>query len=183
MDTPLYLTMIYPMIVDGKGNKSILLARGLKGHSENKWNGYGGKVEPTDPTLLAAAAREFQEESKASVNIKDLNYVARIGYHHKHQVPGLGHPAKNLIMDVFFASKWAGIMRATETMSEPVEWPINNLPLEEMFESDQVWLPRILSGQRLSVDIWLEPNSDKPMMINSKTLKETVAKELIEALI
>lgn len=50
----------------------VLLGEKKRGFGMGKWNGFGGKVEPSDTTIAAAAAREIQEEANVSVHTNDL---------------------------------------------------------------------------------------------------------------
>lgn len=43
-----------------------------RGFGRGKWNGFGGKVEPSDASVLAATAREVYEESMIPVDEEDL---------------------------------------------------------------------------------------------------------------
>lgn len=50
----------------------VLLGEKKRGFGLGKWNGFGGKVDPTDASIVAAAAREIQEEANVDVNESDL---------------------------------------------------------------------------------------------------------------
>jgi 8-oxo-dGTP pyrophosphatase MutT (NUDIX family) len=50
----------------------VLLGEKKRGVGIGKWNGFGGKVEPSDASIVAAAAREIQEEANVSVLASDL---------------------------------------------------------------------------------------------------------------
>ena len=45
----------------------ILLGMKKRGFGSGKWNGFGGKVEPTDTSIAQAAARELAEECSVHV--------------------------------------------------------------------------------------------------------------------
>jgi len=46
---------------------AVLLGMKKRGFGMGKWNGFGGKVEPSDASIVAAAAREVCEEANVSV--------------------------------------------------------------------------------------------------------------------
>lgn len=50
----------------------VLLGLKKRGFGMGKWNGFGGKVEPTDASIAAAAAREVQEEANVTVQPEHL---------------------------------------------------------------------------------------------------------------
>lgn len=50
----------------------VLLGEKKRGFGMGKWNGFGGKVEATDASIAAAAAREIEEEANVSVEASDL---------------------------------------------------------------------------------------------------------------
>ena len=49
----------------------VLLGMKKRGFGVGKWNGFGGKLEPGE-TVVEAAARELEEESGLVVNTTDL---------------------------------------------------------------------------------------------------------------
>ncbi|GLE03487.1 hypothetical protein PINS_up012389 [Pythium insidiosum] len=50
----------------------VLLGLKKRGFGQGKWNGFGGKVDPTDASVIAAAAREVREEANIDVQESDL---------------------------------------------------------------------------------------------------------------
>lgn len=50
----------------------VLLGEKKRGFGKGKWNGFGGKVDPSDASVVAAAAREIQEEANVTVQEHDL---------------------------------------------------------------------------------------------------------------
>lgn len=51
----------------------VLLGEKKRGFGMGKWNGFGGKVDPGDASIVAAAAREIQEEANVTVRERDLD--------------------------------------------------------------------------------------------------------------
>ena len=54
----------------------VLLGMKKRGFGAGKWNGFGGKLEPGE-TVVEAAAREVQEECGLTVNTTDLGTAHR----------------------------------------------------------------------------------------------------------
>ena len=54
----------------------VLLGMKKRGFGAGKWNGFGGKLEPGE-TVVEAAAREVQEECGLTVNTTDLGKAQR----------------------------------------------------------------------------------------------------------
>lgn len=63
------------------------------------------------------------------------------------KIRGLGH---GMIMAPggFCASRWSGIVRSSDEL-EPSWFPVDSLPLHRMWDDEQNWLHRVLTGQRL----------------------------------
>ena len=55
----------------------VLLGMKKRGFGVGKWNGFGGKVEPGE-TVVEAAAREVTEECGYSVKTEDLGCVSTL---------------------------------------------------------------------------------------------------------
>ena len=56
---------------------------------------------------------------------------------------------KEVIVGVYIARSWEGKPVESEEM-RPAWFPIKALPVGEMWESDYLWVPRILAGETLS---------------------------------
>lgn len=128
-----------------KQDNKILLAMKKRGHGEGKWNGVGGKLEPNE-TVLAAAIRECQEE----IGITPI----------KPQLAGRLHffeltePDFHHHCHIFAAETWHGDPAETEEMS-PRWFHINDIPYDEMWADDILWLPHLLEGRKFSGKITL----------------------------
>ena len=118
--------------------EQILLIHKKRGLGAGKINGPGGRLEPGE-TPAAGAARELREE----LGVTAIDSI-RLGEHRFQFVDGY--------------SIYVHVYRATGLQGTPVEtdeavpmWvDIDNIPFEEMWEDDRLWLPLLLAGKRFS---------------------------------
>ena len=116
----------------------VLLAMKKRGVGVGKWNGVGGKVEAGE-TIEQAMIRECQEE----IGVTPLAYrqVAEFDF----DFPGDSYQAH---VYVYLAKSWNGEPTESEEMSPQWFTPVN-IPYEQMWSDDKLWLPRILNGELL----------------------------------
>ncbi|KAF9817598.1 hypothetical protein SFRURICE_014737 [Spodoptera frugiperda] len=117
----------------------ILLGLKKRGFGINKWNGFGGKVEPNE-TILEAAARELNEECCVSVKPSDLKNIAHLEFTFE------GQPT---LMDVrvFSTNVYEGNPKETEEML-PKWFKNTEVPFDDMWPDDRIWFPYMLQGQK-----------------------------------
>jgi len=125
----------------------VLLIRKKRGLGAGKINGPGGKLEPGE-TALASAIREVQEE----VGVTPLLIEER-GVLHFQFVDGY-----SLHCVVYVAFDFEGELIET-VEATPLWFPLEALPLEEMWADDRHWLPETLRGG--SFDGWFVFDGDK----------------------
>ena len=130
-------SLVYPIREDG----AILLGRKRRGMGVGKWNGFGGKIEDGE-TMAACAVRELFEECGLAADVEALEFVADL-YFDLPSDPAWSHGGA-----VYFVRAWTGEPQATDEMEPRWFWP-KDLPYDEMWEADCIWLPRLLSGERL----------------------------------
>lgn len=130
-------SLVYPIREDG----AILLGRKRRGMGVGKWNGFGGKIEDGE-TMAACAVRELFEECGLAADVAALSFVADL-YFDLPSDPAWSHGGA-----VYFVHAWTGEAQATDEMEPRWFWP-KDLPYDEMWEADRIWLPRLLSGERL----------------------------------
>jgi ADP-ribose pyrophosphatase YjhB (NUDIX family) len=134
-----------------EGNR-VLLSIKKKKIGAGCWNGYGGGIQFGE-TPEASLFREFREETsqnKSGVAIS-LNHTKRVAELHVKNTTSEG---KKFICKVyvFLITKWEGELEETEEMGKPEWFDIDKLPFEEMMPVDRIWLPLVLSGQRIKVE-------------------------------
>jgi 8-oxo-dGTP diphosphatase len=113
-------------------NSSVLLIRKKRGLGAGKINAPGGRIEPGE-TPLEAAVRETQEElciTPLQLRFSGLNlFQFTDGY--------------SIHVHVFKALDFQGEPTETEEAS-PLWFPVDELPYEEMWEDDRLWIPLLL---------------------------------------
>lgn len=118
---------------DGK----ILLGMKKRGFGANRWNGFGGKLEPGE-SVVDAAKREMREECGV-----DVTSFERVGMH---EFEFQGNP-ELLEVHVFRVDSFEGEPVETEEM-RPRWFPFDDIPYAEMWPDDIHWLPLFLEGKR-----------------------------------
>lgn len=112
----------------------ILLIRKLRGLGRGKINGPGGRLEGGE-SPLECAVREAREE----LGIEPRR-VAEAGELLFQFVDGY-----SIHVTVFRAADLVGHPVATEE-AVPLWTPVEEIPFDEMWEDDRIWLPRLLEG-------------------------------------
>ena len=123
------------LVFVGRGDE-ILLINKKTGLGKGKVNGPGGKVDPGE-TPEVCAVRECQEE--LGITVSNLEYCGQ----HRFQ-----------FVDGYSIHVW--VYRTREFEGEPTEsrearplWvPMDDIPYDEMWEDDCLWLPMLLRGER-----------------------------------
>lgn len=117
----------------------ILLAMKKRGFGANRYNGVGGKIEPSE-TLEQALIRECQEE--IGVTPQQYHAIAEHNFYGPDEEPFHMH------VHAFFCTEWDGEPAETEEMA-PAWHKITDIPYNTMWSSDLHWLPGVLTGKKL----------------------------------
>ena len=116
----------------------ILLIRKKRGLGAGKINGPGGRMEPGE-SPQQCARREVEEEvgvtPHALLRQGELRFQFTDGY--------------SMEVHVFRASGCRGTLRETEEAA-PRWTPLGEIPYDEMWADDRVWLPLLLDGRTFS---------------------------------
>lgn len=126
-------------LVRGIPPHHVLLGRKKRGFGCGKLVGYGGKLHPHE-SARQATSREIYEEACVLVRPDDLVPMGRITFRFPWR-PEYDHDVV-----LFLASEWQGRIAETEEMA-PLWVPVDDLPLEQMWDDDGYWLPRVLAGE------------------------------------
>ena len=130
-----------------KGNQ-ILLAMKKRGLGTGYWNGVGGKLLPGE-TVEQAAIREAEEE--IGVTPLALRQVGEILFLFPTDKSSESSCA------IFLCDAWEGEPAETDEMA-PLWFSVDDIPYDEMWESDARWLPEILAGHKLRVTVVVGEN-------------------------
>ncbi|RUS14723.1 NUDIX hydrolase domain-like protein [Endogone sp. FLAS-F59071] len=136
------LTILHIQNEDKVGNLPILfdtkVLLGLKkrGLGVDKWNGFGGKLEPGE-TIEEAAKREMQEESDVQTPYLEKAGVLLEVF--------AGDPVAFEI-HVFRATSFVGSPSETEEMI-PQWFPVSKIPYAQMWPEARLWWPYFFAGR------------------------------------
>lgn len=126
----------------------ILLAMKKRGFGSGRWNGVGGKLEPNE-TIEQAAVRECQEE--IGVTPRNLEHVAV----HDFLFPS----GEDMQVHTFMSKEWEGEPVESDEM-RPQWFKLSDIPYEEMWQDDIMWLPFVLQGKRLRTKFTFDENDN-----------------------
>lgn len=122
-------------IVQGE---NVLLIRKKRGLGAGKINGPGGKIDPGE-TPLQCAVREIQEE----LVINTLDPV------HHGEVRFQFIDGYSVHVHVYVATEFTGTPTETDE-ALPLWFDKKDIPYEEMWADDVIWLPRVLNGEAVN---------------------------------
>ena len=145
LSEPLRQATLCFLIKDGQ----ILLAMKKRGFAAGKWNGPGGKYKDEDKNIEITAKREMFEETQISP--KKLKKVAILNFFFKEKIDW------NQQVVVFLTSEWNGAAVETEEMA-PKWFNLNEIPYDQMWEDDILWLPKVLDGKIVEGNFLFDEN-------------------------
>ncbi|KAG7384121.1 Nudix (Nucleoside diphosphate linked moiety X)-type motif 1 [Phytophthora boehmeriae] len=135
----LTLAFIVRESASNSSSSQVLLGMKKRGFGRGKWNGFGGKVEAADHSIVAATAREIQEEANVAVQEKDLQPRGVLLFSFEE--------AKEVMeVHVFLTHKFSGEPSESEEM-KPQWYDVEEIPFKDMWADDSFWLPHVLNGK------------------------------------
>jgi 8-oxo-dGTP diphosphatase len=123
----------------------VLLIRKKKGFGAGKINGVGGRVEPGERPEEAAVREVFEE---VGVRVRSLEPAGTLEFYSADSEP-------DWLIHVFLSRDFEGEPRESEEAS-PRWYRLGELPFDEMWEDDRVWLRYALSGKRVEGRFWYD---------------------------
>lgn len=141
-------------------NWQILLGIKKRKFGKWKWNGPGGKLEVWE-TIEECMHRETFEEFGIYINTKTMKKVWVFDWINK------ANQEQNHSVNIFLITEFTGTPVESEEM-KPEWFDIDKIPYKQMWEDDEIWLPRVLRGEYIEYDFiyWLDGK------IESFTLKK-----------
>lgn len=114
----------------------VLLGMKKRGFGAGRWNGFGGKLVEGE-SIDEAARREMKEEvdivpaQMTRVGVLDFTFES---------------DSKELEVHVFRVTAFSGEPSESEEM-KPEWFDVDNIPFDNMWHSDTLWLPLLLEGK------------------------------------
>ena len=118
-------------------NDRVLLIRKKRGLGKGKINGPGGKLDPGE-TSEQCACREVSEE--LLIDISDLSFGGRLRFQFTDDY--------SIDVNVYIARQFEGVPTETDE-ALPLWFNISDIPYDEMWADDVIWLPRVLAGEKV----------------------------------
>lgn len=137
------MTLCYP-IKEGK----VLLAMKKRGFGEGKWNGPGGKLQEGE-TAEDACRRETLEEVGVMIRSLEDRGIIRFLFDGKLDWDNECH--------IYVATEIEGEPIESEEM-KPAWYPIDEIPLQDMWEDDSIWLQGVLAGGSVNATFFFDSN-------------------------
>ncbi|KAG0175638.1 Nudix (Nucleoside diphosphate linked moiety X)-type motif 1 [Apophysomyces sp. BC1034] len=117
-------------------NRKVLLGMKKRGFGSNKYNGFGGKLEPGE-TVEQAAHREMLEESAVYVN--DMQKVGINLFTFENNPVAME-------VHIYRTTSFSGTPTETEEM-RPEWFSYDEIPYDQMWLDDRYWLPLLLQSR------------------------------------
>lgn len=125
-----------------KENK-VLLGYKKRGFGKGYYIGIGGKVENGE-TITDAAIREINEEIDVQITKESLQEVAILKFYFPH----VTDESWNQEVHAFIVKEWNGEPTITDEI-KPVWFDFAKLPLDQMWDDAQYWIPQIFNGKKI----------------------------------
>jgi 8-oxo-dGTP diphosphatase len=129
----------------------VLLGLKKRGFGKGHIVGIGGTLEAGE-TPEQTVVREVEEEIGVVVAARDLLTVAHIAFWFPHR------PSWHMQVVVFVAHQWLGEPGESAEI-RPFWFPVAALPTERMWDDSRLWLPRVLTGERLRASFTYAPDN------------------------
>lgn len=149
--TAAHVTLCF-LLRDGDAGQEVLLGLKKTGFGTGKIVGVGGHVEPGE-TAAEAVCREVTEEIFVRVEKQHLIPAGTVDF---------VFPARdewNMFTTVYLAEHWTGEPAESDEIA-PQWYRVAGLPVEQMWADAEHWLPAMISGQRIAVEVVLADDNE-----------------------
>jgi 8-oxo-dGTP diphosphatase len=126
-------------------DRQVLLGFKKTGFGAGRWVGLGGHIEDGEEAV-DAAVREVAEESSLIVEAAGLALMARLNF----MFPA--RPSWDQTAEVFVTDRFTGEPAESDELI-PRWFPAAALPFDGMWDDARYWLPVVLAGDLVDVDI------------------------------
>lgn len=126
------------LVRDGRTGPEVLLGEKRRGLGAGRLVGPGGKREPGE-SAERTAVREVAEEVGLRVDEADLEARGTLDYRFPYR------PSWSQVSDVFVCRRWQGSPSGSDEL-EPRWVPVEDVPLDAMWDDARYWLPGVLAG-------------------------------------
>lgn len=130
-------------------NKKICLGLKKKGFGAGFYNGFGGKFEKNDKTVINAAIRECHEE--ANIELINCNKIGIIYFSFTY-LPELFE------VHVYCSTKWKGKPSESDEM-KPKWFDFKDIPFNKMWKDDIFWMPYLLKNEMFIGAAYFDKNN------------------------
>lgn len=148
------------LLRDTIAGQEVLLGLKKTGFGTGKVVGVGGHVEAGERPA-EAACREVREEVHVEVAEHDLVLAGTVDF----VFPS--RPEWNMFTTVYLTERWDGEPGESEEIA-PQWYPVHRLPVEHLWADAEHWLPVMVSGQRVAVQVVLAEDNESVAEVHSE---------------